>query len=1591
MKRRVLAWVTAAAMLFTSVPGNALTAYAQETEESLVMEAQEQEVPVLEDEQAAEPVSDEEGALVSEQPEEELAVLPVGDASEDILISEDVEEDMGEGIVEEDVEEDDLLSDVNEDGILFAADDGAEDLQSILDRAIEIHVGDTLNADWAQDTGYYYRFTPDKDGQYAFYSQGTLDTEATLYELLDENDYDIHLGDDTENFYLRYQMTAGTTYILWAKCSGFYNEDHTSTVTLETSEDVIVTWHKNYNGSEEQYPENHGPGYTYYRAFITDKWDNDEDVNGLLPDGFFVGSPDGELVTIEDIHAGFKVHESVDLYLHWTGAIPVTWDLQGGFYYDDGIQITGNVTSKAIPGQEFETPGRPEYPGGTKEFAGWSMTPGGEVWIEEDDYSGTAPDDVSELTLYAVYTDWITVTFDGGEGAQQIVGYNDNYDPIYEENTIYEENYLSGDGIYLRADYFHKEGYAITGWALDGDPETIYPVGASQTFEQSVTLHAVWGKTYTVTFYAVGEGAELVSSEYSYDGEGIYFEGNPMTVSLAVGQTCRPYVGRRSGYAFIGWSSTPGGEVVLEPGEKFMLEEEGDVSFYTAWTEAFTFRLHANGGRFIFDCEDPTLLEKAVAKGSRVTTDTLPQPVVDAGSYFIGWATDQAGENIKLRTEIDEDGNLPFIIAKEDLELYAVWDEGIIVTLDPNGGYWDGNEWDTDPMRINFPTGGEFNVDHVDKPEGNGDFIGWALDKDGEEIVVDVLGKEDSVETFNVTEAMTLYAVWGGCKHTNLSHVEAKNAACTEDGNIEYYECLNCGKFFRDSEGTDELDSSDIIIPKKGILDIYKNAVEVIPGREYTDINAMYKLRINREGEFIFYVDTDIASLDIPTYTDLTDTFWEGATNFEAGDEYFFKYYSEGNNNIAADGYTYFNFERGDEDYTTFSFRAYPEIRINAPDDVINTGGASEDIDAVYGSTKTFIVDAYVPRGDIRYEWGIKDWSSATSQGEYEPLGDDTGTNTYTLENIRASYTELVCRMMVLSDDGIPMEETVKDYNFCIHVVNGDPGEDDTEWGIFTGTINTSDEVAPGNKVTFTVEVNNMMGKAAHPVVNVLYYQEKYSETYPGVEFGTITGDGYSADEGKLSLAANGTSTLTLTGTIPATWNDNSQILLVFLDYENDKGGQIEYPSENGQVFHSVTYDFVSSTGEALPDALWMLLPETEYYLSGSWVELTVPPSEKVDGGDAYWIFAGYDKEDFVMGTSNVTVTGTWTRREKTATEAAADTLISITDGDTDNVDVNQLTDILENVDSAEVLDQLVENLLEVTDGSNDAVNEMLAEITSTLDQQLVDDPSSTDASKKITVGNVGAYVGSTAKANVGGIQVEMTGAAATVASVIRTTDKLQENDGYHYQAEVAMEDAGLAMTLINNKTGESVLLSNRWTSISTKEAGYTATNTAINTSFQWYGGDQALTLKNVLVNSNNYSAFIEAVCDYDDPDNTKVHKLVLDGVNTLNTGLRIDNSYNSSDSDCSLIVSALSGGKLDITSGGIYLGTNATMTIESGEVSVDYLSLDNDGCSVILSGDAKLRVRGGGYDSLVKAADGYALSSTTDGDYTVYTVTAVN
>ncbi|MDO4860664.1 MAG: hypothetical protein Q4A48_06540, partial [Bacillota bacterium] len=50
----------------------------------------------------------------------------------------------------------------------------------------------------------------------------------------------------------------------------------------------------------------------------------------------------------------------------------------------------------------------------------------------------------------------------------------------------------------------------------------------------------------------------------------------------------------------------------------------------------------------------------------------------------------------------------------------------------------------------------------------------------------------------------------------DLKKVDAAEATCTKDGNIEHYKCARCGKFFADSEGTDELSEEEVLIEAPG-------------------------------------------------------------------------------------------------------------------------------------------------------------------------------------------------------------------------------------------------------------------------------------------------------------------------------------------------------------------------------------------------------------------------------------------------------------------------------------------------------------------------------------------------------------------------------------------------------------------------------------------------------------------------------------------------------------------------------------------------------------------------------------------------------
>lgn len=70
------------------------------------------------------------------------------------------------------------------------------------------------------------------------------------------------------------------------------------------------------------------------------------------------------------------------------------------------------------------------------------------------------------------------------------------------------------------------------------------------------------------------------------------------------------------------------------------------------------------------------------------------------------------------------------------------------------------------------------------------------------------------------------------CLHT-FEAFEANEATCTEDGNIAYWHCTKCGKYFADENGATVIMLSDTVILAKGhtpVIDPYEAPTETTPG-----------------------------------------------------------------------------------------------------------------------------------------------------------------------------------------------------------------------------------------------------------------------------------------------------------------------------------------------------------------------------------------------------------------------------------------------------------------------------------------------------------------------------------------------------------------------------------------------------------------------------------------------------------------------------------------------------------------------------------------------------------------------------------------
>ena len=97
-------------------------------------------------------------------------------------------------------------------------------------------------------------------------------------------------------------------------------------------------------------------------------------------------------------------------------------------------------------------------------------------------------------------------------------------------------------------------------------------------------------------------------------------------------------------------------------------------------------------------------------------------------------------------------------------------------------------------------------------------------------------------------EAHTVYEYANDQKPTvyeyTLQEVKAKAATCTESGNIAYYRCSVCGKFYADQEGTNEVSAEAVVLRAKGhsftwIID--KEATEQAEGSRHEECSICHE------------------------------------------------------------------------------------------------------------------------------------------------------------------------------------------------------------------------------------------------------------------------------------------------------------------------------------------------------------------------------------------------------------------------------------------------------------------------------------------------------------------------------------------------------------------------------------------------------------------------------------------------------------------------------------------------------------------------------------------------------------------------------
>ena len=405
--------------------------------------------------------------------------------------------------------------------------------------------------------------------------------------------------------------------------------------------------------------------------------------------------------------------------------------------------------------------------------------------------------------------------------------------------------YTYGVGATLPTDVT-RTGYTFKGWydneGLTGSPVTA--IGNTETGNKEY-----WAKweinQYTITFKPENGKADItITQDYGT-------------------QIASPADPTREGYTFIGWdteipTTMPPENITLKARWKDIEKPTGEIIIGTNKWREFLNKL--TFGLFFKDTQEVTINASdnsgTVFVSYLVTNHDLSETELGSlvyRAYDEPFLIEPNGEYIVYAMLVDESMNITYLrsdritldnirpviggiengktyceaqtVTIDEKYIDTVTVNGTKVTLDENGGF------------TLSPADGEQKIIVTDKAgntaemtvtvNGGHTFGEWTSNGDGthsRECTVNGCKGVETMACSGGNATCTEKAVCEYCgkaygkpdsnNHTDLKHIDAKAATKTAEGNIEYWYCGGCGKYYANSDATEEIKKADIVTAK---------------------------------------------------------------------------------------------------------------------------------------------------------------------------------------------------------------------------------------------------------------------------------------------------------------------------------------------------------------------------------------------------------------------------------------------------------------------------------------------------------------------------------------------------------------------------------------------------------------------------------------------------------------------------------------------------------------------------------------------------------------------------------------------------------